>query len=312
MEYLFHLCHIGSRTFQRGSILAANETALGPRDFESLRSLIIERRNALPRRLTQVAKYALDHPDEIAFGTAASIASAADVQPSTLVRFAHQLGYEGFSDLQKVFQERLRDRTTGYEDRLKAIQTASDSQTNEPDVLHGFLSAAQRSLQDFSASVDPAILERAVTILSDADTIYLLARRRSYPLIAHMAYAFGKLRIRNCLIASPNGIDPEIAEMARPQDAALAISFSPYAADSVAQARNMADAGVPVIAITDSAFSPLAGCSKEWLEIAEADFAGFRSLSASMALCTALPVAIAEARRKKWPKTKQNFYSELT
>lgn len=286
----------------RGNTVKTQETAIGPRDFESLRSLIIDRRNSLPRRLTQVAKYALDHPDEIAFGTAASIAGAAEVQPSTLVRFAHQLGYEGFSDLQKVFQERLRERTTSYEDRLKAIQTASDGGNLEPDVLHGFLTAAQRSVSDFSATVDPMILTRAVRILADADTIYLLARRRSYPLIAHMAYAFGKLRIRNCLIASPNGIDPEIAGMAGRRDATLAISFSPYAADSVTLAREMAEAGVPVVAITDSAFSPLAASASEWLEVAEADYAGFRSLSASMALCMALPVAIAEVRQKNQSK----------
>ncbi|MEX3009850.1 MurR/RpiR family transcriptional regulator [Hoeflea sp. TYP-13] len=273
-------------------------STLAPRDFESLRSLIIERRGALPRRLAQVAKYALDHPDEIAFGTAASIANAADVQPSTLVRFAHQLGYEGFSDLQKVFQERLRDRTTSYEDRLKALKTIGEDQAEEAALLDGFLSAAQRSLQDFSASIDPGTLSRAVNILARADTIYLVAKRRSYPLIAHMAYAFGKLRIRNRLIASPNGIDPEISGMARKGDAALAISFSPYAADSINQAQTMADAGVPVVAITDSAFSPLAACSTEWLEIAEADYAGFRSLSASMALCMTLPVAIADARQR--------------
>ncbi|WP_419914932.1 MurR/RpiR family transcriptional regulator [Hoeflea sp.] len=279
--------------------MAADEDTLAPRDFESLRGLIIDRRSALPRRLAQVAKYALDHPDEVAFGTAASIAGAADVQPSTLVRFAHQLGYEGFSDLQKVFQERLRGRNSSYEERMKALKTATEKEEGEAALVRGFLTAAQRSLQDFSNLVDPALLSRAVQILAGADTIYLLARRRSYPLVAHMAYAFGKLRVKNSLIASPNGIDPEIAAMASRDDAALAISFSPYAADSVAQARAMADAGVPVIAITDSAFSPLADCATEWLEVAESDYAGFRSLSASMALCMALPVAIAEARQQK-------------
>lgn len=277
--------------------MKTDDTILAPRDFESLRSLIIERRGALPRRLAQVAKYAMDNPDEVAFGTAASIAASADVQPSTLVRFAHQLGYEGFSDLQRVFQARLRDRTPSYEDRLKTIAASSGTLHEDADLLHGFLSSARRSLDDFSASIDPQTLNRAVNILAGADTIYLLARRRSYPLIAHMAYAFGKLRIRNSLIASPNGIDPEIAAMARPQDAALAISFSPYAADSVAQARGMSEARVPVVAITDSAFSPLAACATQWIEIAEADYAGFRSLSASIALCSALPVAIAEARQ---------------
>ncbi len=269
-----------------------------PRDFESLRSLIIERRDVLPKRLAQVAKYALDHPDEIAFGTAASIAGAAKVQPSTLVRFAHQLDYAGFSDLQRVFQARLRDRPSSYEDRLRHIETRSRDKSQEIELLTGFLTAARQSVENVTASIDPVKFKRAVELLAGADTIYLIAKRRSYPLIAHMAYAFGKLRIRNCLIGSPNGIDDEIAALATGRDAALAISFSPYAANSVSQAQIMADSGVPVVAVTDSAFSPLAACATEWIEIAEADYAGFRSLSASMALSMAFPVAIAEARRK--------------
>jgi len=52
-----------------------------PRDFESLRSNIIERKNAMPKRLAQVAAFALSNPDEIAFGTTASIAAAAEVKP---------------------------------------------------------------------------------------------------------------------------------------------------------------------------------------------------------------------------------------
>ena len=73
-----------------------------PQDFEALRAAILERKASLPKRLTQVAAYALDHPDEIAFGTAASIAGSAQVQPSTLVRFAQHFGFEGFSSLQLI------------------------------------------------------------------------------------------------------------------------------------------------------------------------------------------------------------------
>jgi DNA-binding MurR/RpiR family transcriptional regulator len=113
-----------------------------------------------------------------------------------------------------------------------------------------------------------------------------------------MTYAFSKLNIRHQIVASPNGVDPEMVQFATPKDAAIAASFSPYAADSLSQSQELADRGVPVIAITDSAFSPLAACATHWFEVAEADFAGFRSLSASMALTMALPVAIAERRRK--------------
>jgi DNA-binding MurR/RpiR family transcriptional regulator len=272
-----------------------------PRDFESLRSTIIERKASMPKRLAQVAAFALGNPDEIAFGTTASIATASDVQPSTLVRLAHHLGYEGFSDLQSIFRERLRDRTLTYEERLVTLeQTTGDDE--DANLLSGFISAANQSINRMAATVQTDTFTKAVDILAAAETIYLIAKRRSYPLTAHMTYAFSKLNIRHQIVASPNGVDLEMVQFATPRDAAIAASFSPYAADSLNQSQELADRGVPVIAITDSAFSPLAACATHWFEVAEADFAGFRSLSASMALTMALPVAIAERRRKLHPK----------
>ncbi|MBW9052998.1 MurR/RpiR family transcriptional regulator [Rhizobium mesosinicum] len=268
-----------------------------PRDFESLRSTIIERKASMPKRLAQVAAFALGNPDEIAFGTTASIAAASEVQPSTLVRLAHHLGYEGFSDLQSIFRERLRDRTLSYEERLVTLEQ-SGGDDEDATLLTGFISAASQSVNRLAATVQTDTFAKAVDILAAAETIYLIAKRRSYPLTAHMTYAFSKLNIRHQIVASPNGVDPEMVQFATPRDAAIAASFSPYAADSLNQSQELADRGVPVIAITDSAFSPLAACATHWFEIAEADFAGFRSLSASMALTMALPVAIAERRRK--------------
>lgn len=275
-------------------------TAMPLRDFESLRSAIIKRRGDLPKRLAQVAAFALKHPDDMAFGTAASIAEAAAVQPSTLVRFAHQLGYDGFSDLQTIFRERLRERSTSsYEERLALIEREAGAAQEEIAMLNGFLSAARQSVDTLAGSIDPQTFKRALTLLAEADTIFLVAKRRAYPLAAHMAYALGKLKIKSQIIGTPNGIDGEMTAMATPKDAAIAVSFSPYASESIAQAETMARNGVPIVAMTDSAFSPLAACATVWFEVSEADYAGFRSLAASMALAMALPVGIAETRRKK-------------
>jgi DNA-binding MurR/RpiR family transcriptional regulator len=270
-----------------------------PQHFDALRSAILDRKHELPKRLTQVAAYALDHPDEIAFGTAASIALSADVQPSTLVRFAQHFGFEGFSGLQTVFQARLRERNSSYEDRLRQLEENGPALTETSSIFNGFVLAAHRSLDALSSAVDPDKLERAVTILANAETVYLIAKRRSYPISSYMAYAFGKLKVRFQLVGTAAGIDEDMLAMATPQDAAFAISFSPYAAESTAQARFMAARGVPVVSLTDSAFSPLAECSAEWFEVVEADHAGFRSLSASMAFAMALTVGIAEARRRR-------------
>jgi DNA-binding MurR/RpiR family transcriptional regulator len=269
-----------------------------PRDFQSLRSLIIERRQSLPKRLLQVAAYALDNPDDIAFGTASSIASAAEVQPSTLVRFAQHLGYDGFSDIQQVFRERLRERTSSYEERLAALRSGTGADHKEAAILDGFLNAAGQSIAGLAHSIEPANLAEAVEILSRAGTLYLIAQRRSYPISSYMAYAFGKLKVRSLLIGSPAGIDQEVLSMAGPQDAAIAVSFSPYASATIDHARQLAGQAVPIVAITDSAFSPLAEYAKVWFEVAEADFSGFRSLSATMALAMALTVSVAERRRQ--------------
>ena len=281
--------------------MEANITDPTPRDFDDLRHVIIERKDSFPKRLAQAAAFALSNPDDMAFGTAASIAQSADVQPSTLVRLAHHLGYEGFSDFQTVFRNRLKARTLTYEERLETLDRSSE-QNAETVLLHGFLNAASQSLAKLSTAIDDDKFSSAIKTLAAAETIYLVARRRAYPLTAHMAYAFSTLGIRHQMIASPNGIDSDLIKMAGPKDAAIAISFSPYAQESVAQAQLLSRQNVPVIAMSDTAFSPLVALSTHWLEVAEADFAGFRSLAASMALAMAIPVAIAEKRRV--PKKK--------
>ena len=280
----------------------SDELSAPPKDFDELRAAILSRRATLPRRLTQVAGYALDNPDEMAFGTAAGIAGAAEVQPSTLVRFAQHFGFDGFSSLQKVFRNRLRERTSSYEERLRLIDRSAAQATGSFGILDGFVDAGHRSLDGLRQGVAPEAFEHAVDMLAGARTIYLIARRRSYPIAAYMAYAFGKLRVQCVTVGTAAGIDDDLLALAGPEDVAFVTSFASYAAESVAQAKAMAERGVPVVTLTDSALSPLAEYSAVWFEVAEADHAGFRSLSASMALAMALTVAVAEKRRQKRPE----------
>lgn len=272
-----------------------------PATFDALRAAILERRAGLPKRLTQAAAYALDHPDEIAFGTVASIAESAEVQASTLVRFAQHFGFDGFSSLQRVFRDRLRERTSTYEERLRLLEQDSAAMPESLGILSGFINSGHRSLDALRQGVDATTFERAVTLLAEAQTVYLIAKRRSYPISAYMAYAFGKLRVRCISVGTASGIDDDVLAQATDRDAAFVASFSPYAPESVSQARAMAERGVPVVSLTDSAFSPLAEHSSVWFEVAEADHLGFRSLSASMAFAMALTVGIAEKRRQPRP-----------
>jgi DNA-binding MurR/RpiR family transcriptional regulator len=268
-----------------------------PRDFASLKTLIIERAADLPKRLTQIATYAVENPDEVAFGTVASIAQNADVQPSTLVRLSQALGYQGFSDLQEVFRARLRDRVLNYDERLAQLREHARDGSKASLILAGFSDAAERSIHDLRQKIDPQQLEMAVQKLAAAETIYLVGLRRSFPISSYMSYAFGKLGIKNMLIDAVGGLAAEDVGFATPRDCVLAISFTPYASETVSLAQRAAGLNVPIVAITDSPFSPLAAVAELWFEIQEANFEGFRSMSATLALAMALTVAVADRRK---------------
>jgi DNA-binding MurR/RpiR family transcriptional regulator len=273
-----------------------SEMDIAPRDFAALKAQIVERAASLPKRLSQIAAFSLDHPDDIAFGTVASIAGQARVQPSSLVRFAQSMGYQGFSELQDVFRARLRERVLNYEERIAQLREHADAASKAHILFEGFSDAAQKSLTDLKERIDPALLDRAVAKLAAASTIYLVGLRRSFPIACYMAYAFGKLGVRHVLIDAIGGMAPEEMSFAARDDAVLAVSFTPYASETLTLVARAAQRHVPVIAITDSAFSPLARDAEIWFEVAEANFEGFRSLAASMALATTLTVAVAEKR----------------
>ena len=272
------------------------ETLSPPRDFAALKALIAERAQALPKRLTQIASFALENPDEIAFGTVSSIAEQAEVQPSALVRFAQALGYQGFSDMQEIFRSRLRDRILNYDERLQQLRQHAPDASKPNVIFHGFCAASARSIAALQEKLDPASLDTAVERLAAAETIYLIGLRRSFPIASYMAYALGKLGVRAMLVDAVGGLAAEQMTFASPGDAVLAISFTPYASETVTLARAAAETGVPVIAITDSPFSPLAQVAGLWIEISEANFEGFRSMAATLTLAMTLTVAIAERR----------------
>ncbi len=269
-----------------------------PRDFAALKALITARATELPKRLTQIASFALENPDEIAFGTVSSIATQADVQPSALVRFSQAMGYQGFSEMQEIFRSRLRDRILNYGERLRQLREHAEEPSKANAVFQGFCDASEKSIAALREKLTPEEVDRAVEQLAAAETIYLLGLRRSFPIASYMAYAFGTLGIRTILVDAVGGLAAEQLTFATVKDAVIAISFAPYASETVNLAQAAAGRQVPVVSITDGPFSPLAQIAGQWLEVSEANFEGFRSMAATLTLAMTLTVAIAERRQQ--------------
>ena len=92
-----------------------------PRDYEELRSALVARGPQLSRRLGQVARHFLNHPEEVALNTLVRLAAQSQVPPATITRFAKELGFAGFADLQAVFRERLLGPRLPYVGNLAAL-----------------------------------------------------------------------------------------------------------------------------------------------------------------------------------------------
>ncbi len=273
------------------------DTLVAQLDFAALREALMARHEKLPKRLRQVARFALDHPDDVALGTVTEVARGAGVQPSTLVRFAQTMGFAGFSDLQQIFRTRLRDRWPDYQERLATLRDAASGQDGAARLLDGFIEASVSSLMHLRETVGRAEIEGAVEVLAGARTLFLLGQRRAFPIASYLGYACGKLGLRAVMLDNVGGMLPQQAALPEAGDALLVISFTPYTPSTVELAAEIAARGVAVVAITDSAFSPLVPIARAWLEVVEADSGAFRSLAASFALALTLAVAIAERRQ---------------
>lgn len=265
-------------------------------DFDAFHQRLRHCYADLPKRLVQLADFVSASPDEVALGTVSSLAGQAGVQPSTVVRFARTLGFAGFSDMQAVFRDRLRVRNVTYRDRVNALHRVDGEPLEASVIFNGFYEAAIDSLHALQAHLLPDRLEAAVTMLAQADCIYLLGLRRSMPVIRYLSYLLAKLDIRHQIIGLETGMEEESFLHAGPHDAALVLSYTAYAPRTIELFNALEARQVPVISMTDSAGSPVIPQSGLWLEVHEADFQGFRSNAASMVLVSTLAAAIAERR----------------
>ena len=270
-----------------------------PQNFQALQAKLLSSGPKLARRLRQAADYMIRHPDEVALGTAASVAKSADVQASTLVRFAQALGFAGFTDMQSVFRDHLRNRLPDYSERLRALHAETQASDGAAHLLAGFSNAATDSLRALVQNVSRDVLDHAIEALSEAQTIHLAGQRRSFGVVHHLAYSLRQMRVNVALIDNLGGLGPEQTAGIGAKDALIVVSFAPYAPLSVQAAEAARRAGASVVAITDSPLSPIAQGAAACFEVVEKDFGAFRTQAATM--CLAMTLAVGVAKRRAVP-----------
>ena len=261
---------------------------------QQLEQLIEQRFTTLSNRLQQVARYLLDHPDTVAFGTTATIASGAGVHASALVRFANAFGFSGFSQMQQLFKDRLVQTGPDYQSRIAAVK--QDDSVPEAQAglmyLQQISAANERAMLQLTEELDPALITQACELLAQARIIHLQGARRAYPVASYASYLLSNTGLPVQLLDGVGYMQQAALNLVTAQDVILAISFAPYAAETQLAISRAKAAGAKVIVITDSRVSPLAAEADVTLLVREAEVHSFRSLNASMNLIQALVLAL--------------------
>lgn len=259
-----------------------------PSTVESFNEKLRQISGSLPKRLRQCAEYVAANPDRVALSTVAELSLAADVQPSAFMRFCQEMGFSGFSQMQKLFREEYSQKWPDYTTRLSKLRTGGAD--TPAALLAEFAEAGRNSIENLTHTIDAEQLEKAVSILSKAHTIHIVGLRRAFPIATYLAYAFEKMNIPSILHSGLANLNFD--HMLREGDALIAITFAPYTADTVELATIAEQRGLGLVAITDLPTSPLAQMEGARLFVSEIDVGAFRALSASMTLAITLAVAV--------------------
>ena len=263
--------------------------------YDELRGAIAQRHRALSGRLQQIAEFVLDHPTEVALGTVAEVAERSGVPPSAIVRFAHALGFGGFTQMQQVFRSRLMAGVApSYKARLARMKHEERSILGRKPaaVLGRFVAEAQSALVALSQSAHARELEAATAILAKARDIYLLGLGGSFPVATHLAYVLRKLGRRVVLLDGMGGSIREQSHPATSEDALVAISFRNYYPDTARLFPELVARRVPAISITDSLLSPIVEGATVVFEIQDMPEPALRTLVAPMCLVQALAIGL--------------------
>ena len=271
--------------------------------YDELKEAISRAYPTLSPQLQRLSRYALDKPHDLALGTVAAVAQANAVQPSSMIRFARALGFDGFTQMQQVFQSHLVERSTPYLERIQTMRRGRGA-TARPDggVLHQFVDEAIGELRQLEDNIDADALQAAARVLVEAPQIHVLAQRRAFPVACYLAYALNQLELPARLLDGLGGMLAEFAHGIRAGDALLVASFRNYTPAVVETALACRQRGVSVIAITDSGLSPLKPAADICFELGDDSTRPFRSLVGPLCFAQALVVGtghqVAAARRK--------------
>lgn len=249
-----------------------------------------------------IADFILAHYDKAAFMTAAKIGEKVGISESTVVRFATEIGYSGYPELQKNLQELIKSRLTSVQ-RMEVANV----HVSEGSLLDKALSADINTIRATLEQTSRRAFISSVDAINRARRIYIIGVRSSASLASFMAFYFNLFHDNVILVdsASASEMFEQMYRITK-DDVCIAISFPRYSKQTVNALRFVRDRSATIVSITDSKSSPIAHLATHLL-IARSNMVSFvDSLVAPLSLINAL---IAATARSKGEEVYNNLHA---
>jgi DNA-binding MurR/RpiR family transcriptional regulator len=242
-----------------------------------------------------IADFILEHYDKAAFMTAAKLGEKVGISESTVVRFAVEIGYEGYPELQKNLQELIKSRLTS----VQRMEVANIN-ISEGNLLDKALTADIEMIRATLEQTSREAFAASVEAINHARRIYILGVRSSASLASFTAFYFN-LFCDNVVLVDSASASEMFEQMYRisKEDVCIAISFPRYSKQTINALRFVRDRGATIVSVTDSNSSPIAHLASHLL-IARSNMVSFvDSLVAPLSLINALIAAAARSRSEE-------------
>lgn len=254
--------------------------------FTSTQDLVASVVGDLTPTERRIAEAVIAEPTLLAFGSVSDLAARVGTSRPSIVRFATKLGFEGYTQLQQHVRRNLSRRLSRPSDRIRS----------ETDAAVPVRSAIDESIDSVFEAIEGSRIAQLVGPLIKAKTIWILSGEPS--LAGARALHSGLTMVRpNVRLLEEHSFGTDLSDVEQ-GDAAVAIDFMRYRRQTVAATRILADAGVSIVAITDSPLSPLVELADVWSQIKVPAVGPFDSSIPVVALCELLVAQVTKELRE--------------
>lgn len=250
-----------------------------------------------------IANYILSSYDKAAFMTASKLGKTVNVSESTVVRFAAELGFDGYPSMQKTLQELVRNKLTS----VQRIEVANDRIGNQ-DVVASVLQSDIDAIRMTSESLDRREMAASVDTILQARHIYIVGVRSSAAIASFLNFYFRNIFQNVCLV-TPAATSEMFEQMLHVTkgDVVIGISLPRYSSSTVKLMQYAHASGAAVIVITDKRDAP-AGKLADHVLLAKSDMVSVvDSLVAPMSVVNALIVSVGRRQEKQLTKTFEDL-----